>query len=244
MDSGIGRWHTAREGRIERKLKMKNALNNTTSMISTISVDTSFWNDLADADQRRLDAMDAAQAEEDAQSEREQVEYSNALVTFGDLVDGGTATVAELNVALDELMSAAHQNVYGQDVVREADECVKNSAWRINWGNEERGLVPRLTLANVRRSTEYDTSCLMFEVVVDGKTIGESLEWLDDDGDVVRTDCNNDVNPEVFDAVFDAALEARNISPDDYTKYQVARGHLYRDLVRLMEIEAEKLKAA
>jgi hypothetical protein len=204
---------------------MKNALNNSTAMISATDVDSS-----EDWLERKQDAMDAAQAEEDAQ-ERDHVEYANALITFGDLVDSRKATVEELNDALDSLMNAALHHPHGQEVVSNAEECVENSIWRIEWSAVNR-IVPRLptanptlerlALANVSIGSECDTPCIHFDVLVDGKNVGGSLEWLDEDGDLVRDDGHLSVNREVIDDVVDALCD----DTDDSDVYVALRALL------------------
>lgn len=77
----------------------------------------------------------------------------------------------------------------------------------------------RISIVNARFAEESDTPRhVAFDVAVDGEIVGSTLEWLDEDYDLVRDDCHLDINPDVlrtaadrldedYDDVYFAALE-------------------------------------
>lgn len=101
-------------------------------------------------------------------------------------------------------------------------------------------LEDRITLANVSLGAEDNsasatgsTSCIYFDLLVEGKSVGSSLEWLDDDGDVVVDDRNNDVNPDVILAAY-SALDDEEIDRSDVAVF----------VVELLRDAADRFKAA
>lgn len=79
-------------------------------------------------------------------------------------------------------------------------------------------LEDRISLANVSLGAEDNgessTACIHFDLIVDGKTVGSSLEWLDEDGDLVREDRHLHVNRDTLYAARDV-LDDDEIDADD-----------------------------
>lgn len=74
----------------------------------------------------------------------------------------------------------------------------------------------RILILNARFVEEVDMPRhVAFDVAVDRKIIGNSLEWLDDNLDLVREDCHLDINPDVV-------LMATNIIGSDYSDVHAA----------------------
>lgn len=78
----------------------------------------------------------------------------------------------------------------------------------------------RIALANARIVPAADDlpRHVAFDVVVDGKEVCNTLEWLDKDYDLVSQDCHLDVNQDYIDAVADALgsdWESYNDMSDD-----------------------------
>lgn len=74
----------------------------------------------------------------------------------------------------------------------------------------------RILILNARLIEEVDMPRhIAFDVAVDRKIIGSSLEWLDDSRDLVREDCHLDINPDVV-------LMATNIIGSDYSDVYAA----------------------
>ncbi|MBL0375389.1 hypothetical protein JJB09_25590 [Rhizobium sp. KVB221] len=77
-------------------------------------------------------------------------------------------------------------------------------------------LAARVSLSNVRKTYEFEQACVCFDLLIDGKSVGSSLEWLADNGELVRQDCHLDINPDIFDAaeqaIGDDEIDALDIS--------------------------------
>jgi hypothetical protein len=71
-------------------------------------------------------------------------------------------------------------------------------------------MTKNIEIVNFVRGFEAGTACAQFDISVDG-VLFNTLEWLDEDGDIVRDDLNNDVNPEVMRAARDAYDEDMEI---------------------------------
>ena len=71
-----------------------------------------------------IGAYDAAEAEDDLLSFREEWEYTNALIRFDETVALRSST-AEVQRAFDQLMCAALGNAFGQDAIRDAEEVLE-----------------------------------------------------------------------------------------------------------------------
>lgn len=64
------------------------------------------------------------------------------------------------------------------------------------------GLTNRIKIVNARFAEEMDMPLhVAFDVAVDGEIVGSTLEWLDEDDDLVRIDNNLDVNTDILRAV-------------------------------------------
>ncbi|MBY5755877.1 hypothetical protein [Rhizobium leguminosarum] len=89
----------------------------------------------------------------------------------------------------------------------------------------------RISIVNARIDAEIDVPPhVAFDVAVDGKTIGSSLEWLDLDHDVVRNDCHLDINRDVLETV-------ANRLHEDYCD-------VYAVVLQLLEDAVKDLKEA
>ncbi|QOD63840.1 hypothetical protein HGK82_00785 [Ochrobactrum sp. MT180101] len=87
----------------------------------------------------------------------------------------------------------------------------------------------RISIVNAKFVEETDLPLhVAFDVAVDGEIVGSTLEWLDEDRDLVRNDSHLDVNPDVLKTVSDRLDE-------DY-------GDVYIAAFRLLEAAVEELK--
>lgn len=77
---------------------------------------------------------DAAEAEDDLLSFREELEYSNALIGFDETLGLG-ASIEDIQMAFDQLMHAALGNRFGQDMIREATDLLHASHWQLDEAN-------------------------------------------------------------------------------------------------------------
>ncbi len=74
----------------------------------------------------------------------------------------------------------------------------------------------RIRVLNARFAEEVDMPRhVAFDVAVDREIIGSSIEWLDDNRNLVREDCHLDINPDVV-------LTATNIIGSDYSEVYAA----------------------
>ncbi|MBB3314612.1 hypothetical protein FHT77_000454 [Rhizobium sp. BK181] len=87
----------------------------------------------------------------------------------------------------------------------------------------------RLGIVNAKFAEDDDMPFhVAFEVSVDGEIIGGTLEWLDEDHDLVRNDCHLDINPDVLRTAADRLDE-------DYSD-------VYSAVVQLLQAAVEELK--
>ncbi|MET4687672.1 hypothetical protein [Sinorhizobium fredii] len=89
----------------------------------------------------------------------------------------------------------------------------------------------RISIVNARIDAEIDVPPhVAFDVAVDGETIGSTLEWLDEDRDLVRNDFHLDINRDVLKTV-------SNRLDEDF-------GEVYAVVLELLEAAVEELKEA
>ena len=87
----------------------------------------------------------------------------------------------------------------------------------------------RICIVNARFAEEIDMQRhVAFDVAVDGEIIGSSLEWLDEDYDLVRNDRHLEINPDVLKI-------AADVLDEDY-------GDVYFAAVEMLEAVVEDLK--
>lgn len=82
-------------------------------------------------DAARDDARSAAQTEEAEEDERLRLEYSNAFISLDEITVSGSTT-ADVQKAFDELMTAAVENPFAQDVISEAKEVLEGTQWQLD----------------------------------------------------------------------------------------------------------------
>ncbi|MDX0534380.1 hypothetical protein GOC55_13055 [Sinorhizobium medicae] len=94
----------------------------------------------------------------------------------------------------------------------------------------EASISNRLSIVNAKFVEASDDlpRHVAFDVAVDGEIVGSTLEWLDEDHDLVRDDCHLDINPDVLKTAADRLDE-------DY-------GNVYFEAFQLLKAAVEELK--
>ncbi|QCL83359.1 hypothetical protein CFBP5875_01455 [Agrobacterium pusense] len=119
----------------------------------------------------------------------------------------------------------------GYASIEEAAEVVEKTFAEFMDGMEiEASISNRLSIVNAKFVEASDDLArhVAFDVAVDGEIVGSTLEWLDEDHDLVRDDCHLDINPDVLKTVADRLDE-------DYDDVYVAA-------LQLLEAAVEELK--
>lgn len=119
----------------------------------------------------------------------------------------------------------------GYASIEEAAEVVEKTFAEFMDGMEiEASISNRVSIVNAKFVEASDDlpRHVAFDVAIDGEIVGSTVEWLDEDHDLVRDDCHLDINPNVLKTAADRLDE-------DY-------GDVYFAAVSLLEAAVEELK--
>lgn len=114
-------------------------------------------------------ARDAALAHEAEEDERLRLDYSNALISLDDITVSGSTT-ADVQRAFDELMHAALNNPFGQDIIREAKEVLEGTQWRLD--DDCARIVERIPTPPEGPEGDADVERIEAEVYCDDSVLG------------------------------------------------------------------------